>query len=297
MLKETGTNFLVRSSRIFKRSLKLRIGIILFTVLVISVILEPAINNYRLGGHESTEIGVYDALLPFAFEHPLGTDHYGRDVFALLLTGLKYSLFIGLMAGGLATLIAVSLALMAGYKGGRLETLVTTFTNAVLIIPLWPILAIAVLFVERADLVLIIVILAFFSWPWACRQITPQIASLKERPYIELAKVSGLRDLEIMFKEILPNFLPYVIVGFSYAVAGAIMAETALRLVGLGPGAIPSLGLLINWAMYTGALAQQHYVIVLSPILLLVLIFVSLNFINIGLDEVYNPRLKKITGL
>ena len=297
MLKETGTDFLIRSSRIFRSSLKLRIGLALFVVLVVSVILEPAINDYRLSGHESTEIGVYDVLLPFTLEHPLGTDHYGRDVLALLLTGLKYSLFIGLIAGGLATLMAVSLALIAGYKGGRLEAVISTFTNAVLIIPLWPILAIIVLFVERVDLIFISVILAFFSWPWACRQITPQIASLKEKPYVELAKVSGFRDLEIMFKEILPNFLPYIVVGFSYAVAGTIMAETALRLVGLGPGAIPSLGLLINWAMYTGALAQQHYVIVLSPILLLVLIFVSLNFINIGLDEVYNPRLKKITGL
>ena len=276
---------------------KFIIGFILFIVLVSAAILEPTINGYRLEGHFSTEIGNYEVLLPASMTHPLGTDHFGRDVLALLFTGLKYSLLTGLIAGGLATAIAVVLATISGYKGGRAEAVITTITNSVLIIPSWPILAIIVLFVERVDLLLLAGLLAFFSWPWPSRQITPQIASLKARPFVDLARVSGFGDWAIMFKEILPNFLPYIVLGFSYSVAGNIIAETALRLVGLGPGNIASLGQLINWALYSGTLAQGYYVIAISPIILLVLIFVSLNLINIGLEEVYNPRLKKITGL
>lgn len=283
--------------RIFKDSPKFTAGVIMILLLVIIAFLEPTINNYRLNGHSSTEIGLYDPSLPYSRKHPLGTDAYGRDIFSLILTGLRYSLLIGFIAGSLATIIAVVLATIAGYKGGRIDFFVSAISNAMLIIPSWPILAIIVLFVRKINLFLMSLILAFFSWSGSCRQIKPQISSLKERPYVDLARVTGLSDIEIMFKEILPNFLPYIFVGFSYAVTGTMMAETALRLVGLGPADIPSLGQILNWALYTGALTAGHYFLVLTPIVILILIFVSINLINVGLDEVYNPRLKQIIGV
>jgi len=283
--------------RLAKGSPKLIVGLVVFLLLAAIAVFEPVINNARLDGGRSTEIGNYEVLLPASGRHPLGTDHFGRDVLALLFTGLKNSILIGLVAGALATVIAVLLATIVGYIGGRVETVLTAFTNAVLIIPSWPIIAIIVVFVEKVNLMFLAAILAFFSWPWPSRQMAPQIASMKARPYVDLARVSGFGPWAIMFKEILPNFLPYIVLGFTYAVTGNIVAETALRLVGLGPGDITSLGQLINWALYTGTLAQGYYVITVSPIVLLVLIFVSLNFINLGLEEVYNPRLKTITGI
>jgi peptide/nickel transport system permease protein len=283
--------------RLAKGSPKLVIGMVLFILLAAAAIFEPVINNARLDGQRSTEIGNYDVLLSASSKHPLGTDHFGRDVLALLFTGLKNSLLIGLIAAALATAIAVTLATIVGYIGGRVEAVITTFTNAVLIIPSWPIIAIIVVFVDRISLMFLAVLLAFFSWPWPSRQMAPQIASMKARPYVDLARVSGFGTWSIMFREILPNFLPYIVLGFTYAVTGNIVAETGLRLVGLGPGDIMSLGQMINWALYTGTLAQGYYVIAASPIVLLILIFVSLNFINLGLEEVYNPRLKKITGI
>jgi peptide/nickel transport system permease protein len=283
--------------RIFRDSPKFTVGFIIISFLVIIAFLEPTINNRRLEGHSSTEIGLFDTVLPPSKEHPFGTDTYGRDVLSMILTGLKYSLLIGFTAGSLATIIAVTLATIAGYKGGSADTVITTISNAILVIPSWPILAIIVLFVRKVDLLFLSLILAFFSWAGSSRQIKPQISSLKERPYVELARVTGFSDIEIMFKEILPNFLPYIFVGFSYAVTGTMMAETALRLVGLGPADIPSLGQILNWALYAGSLAQGHYFLVLTPIVILILIFVSINLMNVGLDEVYNPRLKKITGV
>ncbi len=283
--------------RLAMGSPKLIIGLVLFIALAAAALLEPVINGARLEGLLSTEIGNYEMLESPSARHPLGTDHFGRDVLALLFTGLRNSLAIGLVAGTLATVVAVTLATVVGYVGGRVEAVITAFTNAVLIIPSWPIIAIVVVFVDRVSLMFLAAILAFFSWPWPSRLMAPQIASLKARPYVDLAKVSGFGSWAIMFKEILPNFLPYIVLGFTYAVSGNIMAETALRLVGLGPGNITSLGQLINWSLYTGTLAQGYYIIAASPIVLLVLIFVSLNFINLGLEEVYNPRLKKITGV
>ena len=283
-------------STILRGSFKLKVGLTIFSLVAGVGILEPVINNYRLNGHSSISLGTYERLLPISIQHPLGTDYFGRDMLALVFTGLRYSLMIGFLAGGVATLIAVTIATIAGYKGGKLDAVLNSVTNATLVIPALPILM-AITFYVRINLTLLAITLAIFSWPWATRTIRAQILSMKERPYVDLAKVSGLRDFEIMFKEILPNLLPFIGVGFSYSVIGTILAETALRMIGLGPGEIPSLGLLLNWSMTFGAIAQGYLHFVLAPMFLLMLIFVSLNLINIGLEEAFNPRLKKITGL
>ncbi|MBC7320600.1 hypothetical protein H5T89_08125 [bacterium] len=116
---------------IFKYSPKLTVGVIILLLLIALALLEPTINYYRLGGRSSTEIGLFDTFLPPSREHPFGTEAYGRDVFSLLLTGLKYSLLIGFTAGALATFIAVVLASIAGYKGGRIEAFITTIANSI----------------------------------------------------------------------------------------------------------------------------------------------------------------------
>lgn len=279
-----------------KSALTFKIGFLILSFLVVLAILEPSINNYLLGGRRSTEIGLFPKLLPPSFRHPLGTDHFGRDVLALTLTGLRFSLIVGFMAGGVATFIAVVIATVAGYLGGIADRVLNSVTNAVLVVPTLPIL-LAIAAYVKMDLLLMCLTLAVFSWPWPTRVIRAQILSLKERPYIDLAKVSGLNNIEIMFFEILPNIMPFIGVGFANAVVGAMIAETGLRLVGLGPGDVPSLGLLLYWAIGFGAIAQGYYQLVLAPALLLILVFISLNLINIGLEDMFNPRLKKITGL
>jgi len=284
------------SSLLIKGPLAFRAGFFILLFLVTLAILEPCVNNYLLKGHSSTEFGLFPKLLPPSFEHPLGTDHFGRDIFSLQLTGLKYSLIIGLLAGGIATLVAVVIATTSGYLGGKVDSVLNAITNSVLVIPTLPIL-LAIAAYVRMNLLMLSFTLAAFSWPWPTRVIRAQILSLKERPYVDLAKVSGLNSFEIMFFEILPNLMPFIGVGFAYAIIGAMIAETGLRLIGLGPGDIPSLGLLLFWYMGFGAIAQGYYQMVLAPAALLILIFISLNLINVGLEEIFNPRLKKITGL
>jgi len=281
---------------LLKTSRMLRVGLGILLVLVLLAVLEPWINNYRLGGHKSIEFGIYERHLPYSYEHPLGTDLFGRDILALQFTGLRYSLMIGAVAGSIATLIAVVVATTCGYLGGKIDAVLNSATNAVLVIPALPIL-IAIATYVRMDLQLMSLTLAIFTWPWAARTIRAQILSLKERGYVELAKVTNFNNLEIMFAEILPNLAPFIGVGFSYAIIGTILAETGLRVIGLGPGEIPSLGLLLNWAIGYGALSQGRHQMVLAPTTFLVLIFISLNLINVGVEETFNPRLKKITGM
>ena len=296
MLKARPLRILRASYRLYRTSRKVTLGLTILFVLAGISVLEPFISNYMLKGNSPTSLGLFGRLLPFSIEHPLGTDHYGRDILGLLFNGLKHSLAVGFLAGSIATLLAVVIALMAAYKGGKWDTVLNSFTSAVLVLPSWAIAAAMVAYTERLNIYTLSFVIAAFIWAWSARTIRAQALSLRERPYIDLARLSGSRDYEIIFKEMLPNLLPYIAVGFSYAVVGAILFETGLRLIGLAPGEFMTLGLLIHWNLTIGVISQGYYYMLLSPIFFLVLIFASLNLINVGLDEVFNPRLKKITG-
>jgi peptide/nickel transport system permease protein len=275
--------------------LKFRLGLGILTLLVAIALVEPVVTDLRLGGRSATSIGTFARLQGSSLQTPLGTDIFGRDLLALQMIGLRYSLLVGFVAGALATLVGVTVALVGGYVGGRVDGLLNMVTNAVIVTPSLPILMAVAVF-ARLDMLLLAFVLAFFSWPWPARIIRAQVLSLRERPYVDFARVSGFGRFEIMYKELLPNLVPFVVVGFAYAVIGNILAETGLRLIGLGPGDLVTLGLMLNWAVNLGALAQGWYLMVLGPVGALILIFVALSLINVGIEERFNPRLKGVTG-
>jgi peptide/nickel transport system permease protein len=278
------------------RSKKLRVGVSIMSLLTGLSLLEPLVNSFRLGGLQSSAIGFFPRLLSPSLEHPLGTDHFGRDVLAMLFTGLKNSLIVGFLVGGVSTTIAVFVAFFAAYKGGIIDNFLNSLTNIILILPAWAIAAAAVAYIQRLDLLYIALVLSAFAWAGPARSIRAQVLSLKSRPYVELAKMIGERDFEILFFELLPNVFPYIIVGFAYSVIGGILAETGLRLIGLGAAEIITLGLLLHLYMTSGLIVQGYYHFIVGPVLVLVCIFVSLNLINMGLDELFNPRLRRVTG-
>lgn len=280
---------------LFKRSLALQVGVVLLSLIVSLAMFGPVIDRYRLEGREATDLGYFEKFLPPSLKHPLGTDHFGRDVLGLHITGLKFSLIVGALAGSVATLISVCIAIIAGYRGGVIDSILNGVTNSILVIPSLPILLV-VAFYTRLDLVSMCLTLAALSWPWSARVLRAQVLTLKERTFVDLAKVSGENHFEIMFAEILPNLVPYIIVGLSFSVIGAIFAETGLRIIGLGPPTVVSLGLLVQQALQYGLLTQKRYAEITSLVLLLMSIFISLNLINKGMEEAFNPRLKKVTG-
>ena len=136
-----------------------------------------------------------------------------------------------------------------------------------------------------------------FSWAFAARPIRSQVLSLRTRGYVDLAKVTRLNTVEIVFEELVPNMLPYIILGLSFAVIGAIFALISLEIIGLGPTNLIDLGLLINSAITSGALTLGAWPLFVGPIIAIVLLFGALNLINIGLDEVFNPRLRRVAGV
>ncbi|MGC9014322.1 MAG: ABC transporter permease [Thermoproteota archaeon] len=283
-------------STLLKLNLKLKVGLLTLLLIATLVIFEPVINRAILGSVSPITPGIFKPLLKPSKEHLLGTDLLGRDLLALSLHGLKYSFLIGIMAGFISSFAGIIIGFISGYKGGFYDSILRTITDFMIIVPTWPILAILATYIKFMSIEALAVILAIFTWPLSARIIRSQVLSLKERPYVDLAKVTNLNDLEIILFELMPNILPYIGVGIGNAIIGAMLAETGLEVIGLGPGNIVTLGSLLNWALGFGAVVMGNWNILLSPVSFLILVFLSFNLINIGLDEAYNPRLKKITG-
>jgi peptide/nickel transport system permease protein len=200
------------------------------------------------------------------------------------------------LAGTLATAIGIVVGFFAGYHGGWADSTLRSFTDMILVIPTFPILVTLSAYIKGLDVVSMAILLAAFSWPFSARTIRAQVLSLRERGYVDLARVSGLSSMGIIFQEILPNLLPYLGVALAVSTVGAILAEVGLEVIGLGPGNVATLGLMINWAIGWGAMSLGKWHLIAAPAGALVLLFFALNLMNIGLEEAFNPRLKGTTG-
>jgi len=282
---------------LFLRSRLFAVGVLILGLLILIALLQPFINRLLIGNTDPLAMGTFDTMLEPSREHLLGTDKWGRDWAALLVLGLRYSLVIGFLSGTVATLISVILGFVSGYKGGRVDSVLRTLTDMVLVIPALPILITVAAYIKFFSIVAMALLLALFSWAFGMRTIRAQVLSLRARPYVDLARVSNLNDMQIIFEELVPNLLPFLGVALASSTAVAILAETGLELIGVGPGGnIITLGLMVNFAQSWGSLALGYYALLFAPVVALILIFVSMNLINMGLEEVFNPRLKRVTG-
>jgi peptide/nickel transport system permease protein len=283
--------------RTIGRSPKLSLGLgILIVVVVVGVL------NGWLIGLIRTHIGADPmAVSPNHWVHPngkylLGTDQYGRDVAAMTLNGLAPSLKIGIIAGGLSTAIAIVIAFVAAYRGGLLDSFLSAITDFFLVIPTLPLLIAYSAFAKHVSLVQVGVILAVFSWPGAARQIRTQVLSLRQRSYVDLAKVTKLNTFEVIFAELAPNMLGFLALGLAYAAVASMFALIGLEVIGLGPSGVIDLGFILNLATSGGALTLGAWGVFVAPIAIASIVFFALTLINVGLEEKYNPRLRKVAG-
>lgn len=282
--------------RTLKENVKLQIGLMIIAIIVGLATLQPLINPWLIGDFDPRDYGNAPLMEKPSWERPLGTDHQGRDLLALLLLSLRSSLLIGGLAGLISTAVGIVVGFTAGYKGGRLDSLLRSFTDMVLVIPTLPLLLILASALRVVDIPAMAMILAAFGWPFAARVIRSQVLSLRERPYVEMSKLNNENDAEIIFLELVPNLLPFLGLGLAGSIVGAILAETGLQLIGLGPGTISTLGSMLYQALQAGMITQGRTDAIIAPAGILVLLFLGLNLINMGLEEVYNPRLRGETG-
>jgi len=228
---------------------------------------------------------------------PLGTDNFGRDVLTELVAATRVSLKIGFVAGIVATLIGLTLGLLAGYIGGLVDDIITFFTNLFTVIPSFVLLILISFSIgqERRGATTVAVVIGFTSWVWTTRAVRAQVISLRNRDHVNLSKLSGHSIAYIIFADILPYIASYVVMALILQISSAILAEAGLSILGLGPRTteVPTLGLMMNWAMIYQAHILGKWWAYLPVLITIALIAFSMNLMNTGLDQVFNPALRE----
>ena len=225
-------------------------------------------------------------------EHWLGTTSAGQDVFSQFVHGLRSSFVVGAVAGCVAALIAMVIGFVSGYRGGVIDDLLGMLTNVVLVIPALAVLIIFAAYLSVGSLLAEAVLIGLTLWPWAARAIRAQTFSLATREYVSLARLSGHGGTRIVVKEIAPNMSSYLFLVFTLLFGGSILAAATLDFLGLGPSQVMSLGLMMYTAVYASALQLGMWWWFIPPGLGITAIVGGLYVMNVGLDEVFNPKLR-----
>ncbi len=238
------------------------------------------------------QVGQAPFNAPPSWDYPLGTDNIGRSVLALMVYGIPPTLAVGLIAGGVSTILGTVLGVTAGYFGGRWDAVVRTAADVALTIPTLAVLIAIAAYVRSVSIPMTALIVALLAWAGPTRTIRTQALSMRERQFIPLARLTAANHYEIIFIEILPNLLPYIAAGFVGAVSGGILAAVGIQLLGLGPLLVPNLGMILQYAFNSGALYQGMWWWWGPPAVALILLFFGLFLISLAFDQLANPRLK-----
>ncbi len=275
-----------------KRNPKLVAGLILFSALILFGLLGPFFIDTELARPMSAR-----PSQPPSSTYPFGTDDQGRNLLAVAIVGLPLTLQVGLIAGFVAIVIGTVLGLIAGYVGGTTDLVIRGVCDILLTVPGLVVLITVAASIQGAITVqMMALVVALLAWMWPTRTIRSQVLTLRERAYVQMAKLSGMRTMEIIFREIMPNLLPFLAASFVGSVAAAILASIGLEALGLGPQNEPTLGMTIYWAISFNAVIRSMWWWLAMPIVAIVALFISLFLISAGLDEIANPRLRKVSS-
>jgi peptide/nickel transport system permease protein len=236
--------------------------------------------------------GLYDKPHGFG-QLLLGTDNEGQSVIANLVYGTRTSLIVGLLAGLVASTIGLVIGIVAGYRGGVVDDILSGFTNVALAIPGIVVVILLSIALDSRSIVTLAFVIGVTSWPWMARAVRAQASSVRTREHLDVAKLSGAGFLSILMWDVLPYLLSYVAMAFVLQVSGAILTESALSMLGLGPSGTVSLGIMLYWSLAWGSIRTGAWWAFIPPTVMLTLIAFSLLLLQSSLDEVFNPRLRR----
>jgi peptide/nickel transport system permease protein len=270
------------------RNNKLRIGAIVIVFFLVLAFIGPMLSRHTLNDF------IAPGANPPSSEYWLGTTLYGQDVFTQFVYGLGSTFLVGIIGGGLATLIGMLVGFVAGYRGGLIDEVLNVLTNIVLVIPSFALLLIMVAYLKVRGIMIESLFIGLTTWPWVARAIRAQTFSLSAREFVDLARLNGMKTLKVIFTEIAPNMMSYLFMAFILEFGGAILTAATLDFIGLGPTQGVSLGLMMNWATISGALLLGIWWWFVPPGAAITAIVGALYVMNVGLDEVFNPKLREM---
>jgi peptide/nickel transport system permease protein len=270
------------------RKLVIGLGITLF-------MLAFALVGPLFARHPPLEYGGHLSVAPTTKDgYWFGTTLLGQDVYAQFVNGLRLAFVVGLIGGGIAAIVGMLVGFTAGYRGGVVDEVLNMITNVVLVIPTFALLLVIAAYLKVRGVMTESIFIGLTSWPWAARALRAQTFSLTSRDFIGLARLSGSKSSRIIFTEIAPNMSSYIFMMFILLFGGAILIAATLDFIGLGPSNTISLGMMMQLSVQNAALQLHLWWWFLPPGLAMMAIVGSLYVMNVGLDEVFNPRLRSM---
>jgi peptide/nickel transport system permease protein len=292
--------------RFVRRFSRNRAGVI--GVLILAVFLVMAIAPTLLVGPlETVTTPSGTPFEPPSADHPLGTDELGRDVLNLVVHGARISLVVGLMASAITVVLGAGIGIIAGFIGGRTDTFLMRLTDFFLILPTFVLaLVLAPIIIDTfgagtevfgvsITLVSVILVIGITSWASTARIIRAQALSVRERAFVDRARVIGSGSRGIMARHILPNVLTLIVANTVLVIAGSILTETTLSFVGLGDPQTPTWGTTLHYAQVSGAPGSGAWWYTAAPGVAIVLVVLAFTLIGNALDDTLNPKLKART--
>ncbi|MGZ8743931.1 MAG: ABC transporter permease [Nocardioides sp.] len=272
----------------FRRHRAGMLGLVVLSLFVLVAICAPLLADAE--GLEVTK-ATGGVLEPPSWEYPLGTDDSGRSVLTLLIWGARISLFVGLMATLISMVIGTLVGLTSGFFTGLPGAVLFRLTEWMLVLPFLP-LAIVLATVLGRSLLNIVIVIGVTSWPGTALLIRAQTLTIKERPYLERARVLGAGRRHLLTRHVLPNVMPMVLANTTLTVALAILLETTLSFLGLGDPTRVSWGSMLNDAYSVGAMTTGSWWFFVPPGVCVVLVVLAFTLIGQALEDVLNPRLR-----
>lgn len=236
----------------------------------------------------------FELSLPPSAAHILGTTAFGQDVWAQLVWGTRQSLLVAVIAGALASVLSVVIGISAAYLGGAADAVLSLLTDVFLVIPAFPLIIVIASYAGSGNLVVVVVVLVITGWSYGARQLRAQALSLRNRDFLESARVRGERSSYVIIFEILPTMVSLIAANFLGAALYAVLTAAGLQFIGLGDPASVSWGSMLHWGQSNEALQTGQAAWVVAPGLCIALLGASFALLNYAFDEIGNPALRPI---
>ena len=268
---------------------KALIGLILFGLVVLVALLPGVFTS----DHTPDVIGTYPPNLGPSAAHLLGTTSYGQDIYSQLVYGARQVLVVALAAGGFATVLSVLIGITAAYMGGIVDEVLSLCTNVVLILPTFPLMIILARYAGTSNWVMIIVLVAT-GWSYGANQMRAQALSLRNRDFLEAARVRGERRAYIILFEMMPTMTSLIVANFLGSALYSVLAASGLQFIGLGNTASDSWGTMLYWANSQEALQAGNAMWIIAPGLAIAVLSAAFALMNYAFDEIGNPALRPV---
>lgn len=236
--------------------------------------------------------GSFPQRIPPGPDALLGTTAMGQSVAIQLTEAIPNSVLVGVIAATVGTLAGALIGFISGYFGGKVDAVLRMLIDVFLSVPSLLFLILIAALLRGVGVTTMALIIGAFAWPSPARQVRAQVLSLKERGFVQVARLSGMNGMEIIILELMPHMFQWLGANFVNAFIAAVLAESGLSILGLGPSREMTLGMMIYWALSYSAIFQNLWWWWLAPVISLMALFLSLYLVHIGLDEVSNPRLR-----